>query len=141
MIINTIIEQVSDPRVPLAVGSLIQEISFPQIIGVVCCQRDGEDIFADHKTLPIPVFNVVKELESKSKQKDTDFVNGFRELGLTLDLELNNLRVVRDNGFDLKALLEKKRKPSAKQRAAKRRKLAEEPEDQQVSTIFFCNRT
>ena len=109
----------------------------PQIVGIVNCKRDGaDDMLSDLKKLSIPVDNVPTDIISRLKQKSAELIDHLRELQQKHEYKLHSLNIIGNNNFDLKSLLNKKRKPTAKQRAAKRQKLAENQDESLVSTRF-----
>ena len=70
---KTITDHPFDPRTPLSSAQMLKEIrALKQIVSVVHCDREGApDIQSELKTLNIPVVNVIKDLISNSKQKDS----------------------------------------------------------------------
>ena len=122
MINNGITEHPTDPREPLTADELLHEI--------VYCKRDGVDnMLSELKKLSIPVVSIPTDIISRLKQKSAELKPDLRELHQKNEYELHSLIIIRNNSFDQKAFLNKKRKPTAKQQAAKRRKLAENQED------------
>ena len=90
------------------------------------CEREGAPgVQSELKTLNIPVVNVVKDLISNNKRKDSSQTNEYSELHQQHSLEIHSLEIVLNNGIDLNILLKKRKKPNKQQRKAKRQKLEE----------------
>ena len=79
---NTITDHPFDPRTHRSSAQLLKEIrALKQIVGVVYCEREGAPgIQSELKTLNIPVVNVVKDLISNRKRKDSSKNNEYNEL-------------------------------------------------------------
>ena len=122
---NTTPDHPFDPRTPLSSAQLLKEIrALKQIVDVVYCEREGAPgIQLELKTLHIPVVNVVKDLITNSKRKDSSQTNEYNELHQQNSLEIHSLEIVINNGIDLDRLLKKRKKPKKQQRKAKRQKL------------------
>ena len=124
---NTTTDHPFDPRTPLSSAQLLKKIRvLKQIVGVVYCEREGAPgIQSELKTLNIPVVNVVKDLISNNKRKDSSQTNEYSHLHQQHSLEIHSLEIVINNGIDLNRLLKKRKKPNKQQRKAKRQKLEE----------------
>ena len=124
---NTITDHPFDPRTPLSSAQLLKEIrALKQIVGVVYCEREGAPgIQSELETLNIPVVNVVKDLISNNKRKESSQTNEYSQLQQQHSLETHSLEIVINNGIDLNRLLKKRKKPNKQQRKAKRQKMEE----------------
>ena len=124
---NTITDHPFDPRTPLSSAQLLKKIrALKQIVGVVYCeQEDAPGIQSELKTLNIPVVNVVKDLISNSKRKDSSQTNEYNELHQKHSLEIHSLEIVTKNDIDpnISKFINKRKKPNKQQGKGKRQKL------------------
>ena len=118
---NTIPDHPFDPRPPLSSAQLLKKIrALKQIVGVVYCEREGAPgIQSELKTLNTPDVNVVNDLISNSKRKDSSKTKEYNELHQQHFLEFHSLENV------INRLLKKRKKPNKQQRKGKRQKLEE----------------
>ena len=96
LINNTITPHKSNNYQPQSVNQLVASLrSLTNLCGIVYCQRTGSpNIFEDLRTLDCPIIQVTTDILSKSEQRSEVFVEKYKALHQSSDLELRSLGVV-----------------------------------------------
>ena len=122
LINNTITTHESNDYQSQSVNQLAASMrSLKNLCGIVYCQRIGSpNIFEDLRTLDCPIIQVTTDILSKSEQRSEVFVEKYKPLHQSSDLELRSLGVVLLYYPNLKKILENKRHHAKNSRATKR---------------------